>query len=168
MARWPTGSNRWTRRHTPRLSILPGRQFHLCNQPFVPSVLQCDRAAMRVDCAHLTENPRPKAGVYAVREAPILFQNLRAALGAGTMRRYEPQKDYLKLISLGGKSALGERLGTSFSGSLMWKWKNHIDQSFMNKFRDLPQMKPTGLAPPARGWFDRGSGRQADVRRLRG
>ncbi|WP_170764122.1 selenide, water dikinase SelD [Ruegeria lacuscaerulensis] len=92
------------------------------------------------DCAHLSENPRPKAGVYAVREAPVLFDNLRAALGAGRMRRYRPQKDYLKLISLGGKSALAERLGTSFSGPLMWKWKNHIDQTFMNKFRDLPQM----------------------------
>ncbi len=92
------------------------------------------------DCAHLTENPRPKAGVYAVREAPVLFNNLRAALGAGTMQRYVPQKDYLKLISLGGKSALAERLGTSFSGALMWCWKDHIDQSFMNKFRDLPAM----------------------------
>lgn len=97
------------------------------------------------DCAHLTENPRPKAGVYAVREAPVLFHNLRAALGAGTMRRYVPQKDYLKLISLGGKSALGERLGTSFSGALMWQWKNHIDQSFMNKFRDLPAMQAPEL-----------------------
>ncbi len=97
------------------------------------------------DCAHLTENPRPKAGVYAVREAPVLFHNLRAALGAGTMRRYVPQKDYLKLISLGGKSALGERLGTSFSGALMWQWKNHIDQSFMNKFRDLPAMQAPAL-----------------------
>ncbi|MCG7518916.1 selenide, water dikinase SelD [Ruegeria sp. Ofav3-42] len=97
------------------------------------------------DCAHLSENPRPKAGVYAVREAPVLFDNLRVALGAGTLRRYEPQKDYLKLISLGGKSALAERLGTSFSGPLMWKWKNHIDQSFMNKFRDLPQMKAPAL-----------------------
>ncbi len=94
------------------------------------------------DCAHLIENPRPKAGVYAVREAPVLFENLRAALGAGKMRQYAPQKDYLKLISLGGKSALAERLGTSFSGSLMWRWKDHIDQSFMNKFRKLPQMKP--------------------------
>lgn len=92
------------------------------------------------DCAHLSDNPRPKAGVYAVREAPVLFDNLRAALGAGKMRRYVPQKDYLKLISLGGKSALAERLGTSFSGRMMWAWKNHIDQSFMNKFRDLPQM----------------------------
>ncbi|WP_170782742.1 selenide, water dikinase SelD [Ruegeria lacuscaerulensis] len=94
------------------------------------------------DCAHLSENPRPKAGVYAVREAPVLFNNLRAMLGAGRMRRYQPQKDYLKLISLGEKSALGERLGTSFSGPLMWRWKNHIDQTFMNKFRHLPQMEP--------------------------
>ncbi|SMO32438.1 selenide, water dikinase SelD [Ruegeria faecimaris] len=97
------------------------------------------------DCAHLSENPRPKAGVYAVREAPILYGNLRASLGAGKMRPYHPQKDYLKLISLGGKSALAERLGTSLSGPLMWKWKNHIDQNFMNKFRNLPQMKAAEL-----------------------
>ncbi len=97
------------------------------------------------DCAHLSENPRPKAGVYAVREAPVLFDNLRAALGAGQMRKYQPQKDYLKLVSLGGKSALAERFGTSFSGPLMWKWKNHIDQSFMNNFSDLPSMARPSL-----------------------
>ncbi len=97
------------------------------------------------DCAHLTENPRPKAGVYAVREAPVLFDNLRAALGAGSMQRYVPQKDYLKLISLGDKSALAERLGKSFSGALMWRWKDHIDQSFMNKFRNLPAMATPAL-----------------------
>ncbi|WP_170359245.1 selenide, water dikinase SelD [Ruegeria arenilitoris] len=97
------------------------------------------------DCAHLADNPRPKAGVYAVREAPVLFNNLRVALGAGKMRRYQPQKDYLKLISLGGKSALAERLGTSFSGPVMWRWKNHIDQSFINKFRNLPQMARPAL-----------------------
>ncbi|MEX0328466.1 MAG: selenide, water dikinase SelD [Ruegeria sp.] len=97
------------------------------------------------DCAHLAANPRPKAGVYAVREAPVLFDNLRAAMGAGRLRRYVPQKDYLKLISLGGKSALAERLGTAFSGRAMWAWKNHIDQGFMNKFRNLPQMKAPAL-----------------------
>ena len=96
------------------------------------------------DCAHLSEDPRPKAGVFAVREAPVLFDNLRAALGNGRMRRYRPQKDYLKLISLGEKSALAERLGTSFSGPLMWRWKDRIDQKFMDRFRDLPRMK----APP--------------------
>ncbi|SHF26285.1 selenophosphate synthase [Ruegeria intermedia] len=96
------------------------------------------------DCAHLSEDPRPKAGVFAVREAPVLFDNLRAALGAGRMRRYRPQKDYLKLISLGEKSALAERLGTSFSGPLMWRWKDRIDRKFMDRFRDLPRM----AAPP--------------------
>ncbi len=97
------------------------------------------------DCAHLTASPRPKAGVYAVREAPILFGNLRAALGAGRMRTYKPQKDYLKLISLGEKTALAERLGTTFSGPLMWRWKDHIDQKFMDRFRDLPQMQAAAL-----------------------
>ncbi len=108
----------------------------------VNAFLQCSDPAIFAagDCAHLSDNPRPKAGVYAVREAPILYDNLRAALGAGKMRRYAPQKDYLKLISLGQKSALAERLGTSFSGPLMWKWKNRIDQRFMNRFRELPQM----------------------------
>ena len=96
------------------------------------------------DCAQLTETPRPKAGVFAVREAPILFNNLRATLGAGHLRRYRPQRDYLKLISLGERSALAERLGTSFSGPMMWSWKDHIDQKFMNRFRNLPQMP----APP--------------------
>jgi len=99
------------------------------------------------DCAHLSHDPRPKAGVYAVREAPVLFDNLRAALeGAPLRRRYHPQKDYLKLISLGGKSALGERFGLPFSGPLIWRWKDRIDQKFMDKFRELPTMQPP--APP--------------------
>ncbi|MGR3759760.1 selenide, water dikinase SelD [Roseobacteraceae bacterium NS-SX3] len=93
------------------------------------------------DCAHLAFDPRPKAGVYAVRQAPVLFRNLRAAAaGRGRMRAYDPQKDYLKLISMGRKEALGERFGLTLAGPMMWRWKDHIDQKFMNKFRRLPAM----------------------------
>lgn len=92
------------------------------------------------DCAHMEFAPRPKAGVYAVRQSPVLFDNLRAALAGLAMRGYQPQGDYLKLISLGGKSALGERFGATLAGPLMWRWKNHIDQQFMEKFRTLPAM----------------------------
>lgn len=35
------------------------------------------------DCAHMTHAPRPKAGVFAVRQAPFLLANLRAATGGG-------------------------------------------------------------------------------------
>lgn len=92
------------------------------------------------DCAHLTHAPRTKAGVYAVREAPILFDNLRAVLSGGTLQRYHPQKDYLKLISQGGKVALAERFGTALSGALLWRWKDQIDRKFMRQFTDLPVM----------------------------
>ncbi|MBT8152873.1 FAD-dependent oxidoreductase [Epibacterium ulvae] len=95
------------------------------------------------DCAHLVASPRPKAGVYAVRQAPVLLQNLRAALTDDALHPYKAQKDYLKLISLGGKSAMGEKFGLPFAGSLIWKWKNHIDQSFMAQFRDLPPASST-------------------------
>ena len=97
------------------------------------------------DCAHMAFDPRPKAGVYAVRQSPVLFDNLRAALSGQSMRRYRPQKDYLKLISLGAKSALGERLGTTLAGAAMWRWKDRIDWAFMAKFRDLPAMGQPAL-----------------------
>ena len=93
------------------------------------------------DCAHLSFDPRPKAGVYAVREAPVLFDNLRARLSGGDLRHYTPQKDYLKLISLGGQMALAEKFGTARQGPLLWKLKNHIDRTFMNQFVGLSPME---------------------------
>ena len=92
------------------------------------------------DCAHMTMTPRPKAGVFAVRQAPVLFDNLRAVLSGGALRPYKPQRDYLKLISLGGKQALAERWGGAWSGGLLWRLKDRIDRDFMWKFKDLPTM----------------------------
>ena len=96
------------------------------------------------DCANLVYDPRPKAGVYAVRAAPILYHNLSVALRGNTlspeMKSFNPQKDYLKLISLGDKAALGEKFGRIIKGGWVWKWKNHIDRTFMRKFYQLPQM----------------------------
>ena len=92
------------------------------------------------DCAHLSANPRPKAGVYAVREAPVLFDNLRAVLSGGQLGPYKPQRDYLKLVSLGEKSALAEKFGTARQGNLLWKLKDYIDRKFMDQFDALPEM----------------------------
>lgn len=97
------------------------------------------------DCAHMKASPRPKAGVYAVRQAPVLFRNLRAVLSGGDLQTYTPQKDYLKLISLGKKSALAEKFGRAFSGPFLWKLKNHIDVKFMNQFNFLPTMGAPSL-----------------------
>lgn len=99
------------------------------------------------DCAHLAHAPRPKAGVYAVRAAPVLYDNLRARLTGHALRPFKPQKDYLKLISLGEKSALAEKWGRVWQGPWLWRIKNRIDQKFMTMFRDLPQMAQPELPP---------------------
>jgi len=98
------------------------------------------------DCAHLAHAPRPKAGVYAVRAAPVLRDNLRAALSGQALRPFHPQRHYLKLISLGRKSALAEKAGMAFAAPLLWRWKDRIDRKFMAKFDPLPQM-PAPASP---------------------
>ncbi len=97
------------------------------------------------DCVHSHEHPRPKAGVFAVRAAPVLWHNLRAVLRGAKPRPFKPQGDYLKLISLGSQSALAEKFGFAVSGEHLWRWKNHIDQTFMAKFRDYPVMETAKL-----------------------
>ena len=92
------------------------------------------------DCAHLIHAPRPKSGVYAVRAAPVLFVNLRASFTGRAPRRFNPQRNAMKLIALGGKSALADTFGLTFSGPRLWDWKDRIDRRFMAKFTDFPAM----------------------------
>jgi selenide,water dikinase len=92
------------------------------------------------DCAHMGFAPRPKAGVYAVRQAPVLFDNLRADMAGGRLRAFAPQKDFLKLISLGARSATADVYGTGPTGAWLWRLKDHIDRTFMDKFTTLPAM----------------------------
>jgi len=106
-----------------------------------PVLQSTDPALFAVgDCAHMRQHPRPKAGVYAVRQAPVLFNNLRAALSGNDLYPYKPQRDYLKLVSLGRKAALAEKFGTALAGGLLWRWKDHIDRKFMTQFDDLKPM----------------------------
>ncbi|WP_373354941.1 selenide, water dikinase SelD [Pseudoroseicyclus sp. CXY001] len=98
------------------------------------------------DCAHYAWDPRPKAGVFAVRAAPVLTHNLKVALeGRGRMQRFRPQRDYLKLVSLGGKRAVGARNGLILKGALIWHWKDRIDRRFMERLSDVAPMR---LDPP--------------------
>ena len=87
------------------------------------------------DCAHMMAHPRPKAGVFAVRAAPVLYENLKAALSTGPLTPFVPQRRYLKLISLGGQRAAAEKWERVVHGRALWRWKNAIDQKFMNQVK---------------------------------
>lgn len=101
------------------------------------------------DCAHLSHAPRPKAGVYAVRAAPFLLANLRATLTGTALRPFHPQRDYLKLISLGARTALADKWGLRTGGAWLWRVKDRIDRRFMAKFGDYPAMLQPALHGPA-------------------
>jgi selenide,water dikinase len=92
------------------------------------------------DCVQMSHAPRPKAGVFAVRQAPVLLHNLRAALSGNRLRRYHPQRDYLKLVSTGGKGAVADKWGLRLDGPRLWRWKDRIDRRFMAKFGPYPAM----------------------------
>ena len=62
------------------------------------------------DCAALIENPREKAGVFAVRAGPPLAANLRRRASGRAVRAWRPQRQHLALISTGERYAVASRL----------------------------------------------------------
>ncbi len=94
------------------------------------------------DIATQVNHPRPKAGVYAVRQAPVLTHNVRALLLNISLRLHRPQRRFLSLISLGDKRAIAERGPFCASGSWPWRWKDRIDRDFMARFEKLPINMP--------------------------
>jgi len=87
------------------------------------------------DCAHFVPYPLPKAGVYAVRQAPYLYRNICALLHEKPLQVFKPQKNYLKLITLGSKYAAADKWGWCLRGVWLWYLKHSIDTLFMRRLR---------------------------------
>jgi selenide,water dikinase len=80
--------------------------------------------------------PRPKAGVFAVRQGPPLDRNLRLLLQNRRPQPFRPQTQFLTLIGTGTGRAIASR-GAFGCGPnrLLWRWKDRIDRKFMQTFR---------------------------------
>jgi hypothetical protein len=88
-----------------------------------------------------------KAGVYAVREGPIIAENIVNYLEKKDLKEYVPQTGFLALMMTGDGRAVGSKFGISFYGKWVWKMKDFIDISFMvlfdpeNLFKDYKTKK---------------------------
>ncbi|MGH7664602.1 MAG: FAD-dependent oxidoreductase [Gemmatimonadaceae bacterium] len=99
------------------------------------------------DCVTLRAHPdTPKAGVVAVRQAPVLAANLRAAVGGGggtcgggggAPRRYEPQRRFLALLNTADGRALLAWDRIAVHSRIAWRLKDYIDRRFMRRYQGL-------------------------------
>jgi len=88
------------------------------------------------DCATQEGRAHAKAGVFAVRAAPILAANLRAAAHGGALERFATSPRYLALVSTGKRHAVGVWGSLSFQGWWAWRWKDRIDRAFVARYAE--------------------------------
>lgn len=93
------------------------------------------------DIASVEQYPRPKSGVFAVRQGIPLAKNLARSLQNRPLKPFRPQKQYLSLISTGELYAVASRGPWSAEGAWLWQVKNWIDRRFIRQFSDLPEMQ---------------------------
>ena len=95
------------------------------------------------DVATMVNHTRPKAGVFAVRQGPPLYENIKRQLLKQPLKAFKPQRRYLNIIDTG----LGDAIASwgPFAIRSRWsrRWKDSIDRKFMGLFSNFPAMQPT-------------------------
>lgn len=101
------------------------------------------------DSGTCPERPRPKAGVYAVRQGPILWENVQRMLAGQPLVEYRPQRGFLSLMATGDRRAILSYRGLASHAPWCWRLKNFIDSRFMDKYQDYRPMPAPMPAVPA-------------------
>jgi selenide,water dikinase len=83
------------------------------------------------DCSTVLKHPRPKAGVFAVRQGPPLAENLRRVLLGQAPEPFVPQTRYLSIIGTGDGRAMATRGRWAIEGAWVWRWKDHVDRKWI-------------------------------------
>jgi selenide,water dikinase len=90
------------------------------------------------DCVALDGAPWvPKAGVYAVREAPVLAHNLRARVAGGAPRRFAPQRHFLAALDTADGRAFVRWRALAWHGRAGLALKDAIDERFVRRYQAL-------------------------------
>jgi NADH dehydrogenase FAD-containing subunit len=87
------------------------------------------------DCISFKNRHLEKVGVYAVRQNPILLENLINFSTDKPLMPFKPQKDFLVILNMGNGQGLLKWKDFVFKGITAFWLKDFIDQKFMKKFQ---------------------------------
>lgn len=87
------------------------------------------------DCIYLDGHRLQKVGVHAVRQNPVLYANLKAALGGTRLTPFEPRGKFLLILNMGNGKGILWRGDHVWQGRLAFLLKDYIDRRFMEKFQ---------------------------------
>ena len=106
----------------------------------VNQYLQCEQYPQIFgggDCIYFEPRPLDKVGVYAVRQNPILYANLMAALEDRPLQAFDPGGDYLLIFNLGSGQGVLQKRWLLMGGKPAFFIKDYIDRKFMRKFQAI-------------------------------
>jgi NADH dehydrogenase FAD-containing subunit len=88
------------------------------------------------DCITIQGENLARAGVYAVRQNPVLLHNLSAALEDKPLQKFDPgNPEFLLILNMGDGTAVFRRGEWIFKGRPAFWIKDFIDRRFMRKFQ---------------------------------
>jgi len=86
------------------------------------------------DAVTTIHDPKPKSGVFAVRQGPALALNLERVLAGGQPRPFHCPSRALAIFNTGGKRAIASWQGLAVEGRWVWRWKDWLDRRFMARY----------------------------------
>ncbi|WP_043637674.1 NAD(P)/FAD-dependent oxidoreductase [Desulfovibrio sp. TomC] len=97
------------------------------------------------DCIHFGPTPLPRAGVYAVRQGPVLARNLLAFLTGDRLRPFcDTDRNFLALLNCGDGRAILRKGPFVAEGAWAMGLKDWIDRRFMRSFPLRPSSRSPG------------------------
>ncbi len=89
------------------------------------------------DCIYFSPQPLAKVGVYAVRQNPVLVNNVLAALNNREPEAFNPGGNYLLIFNLGQGIGALQKGPFIWGGRASFMIKDYIDKKFMKKFHAM-------------------------------
>ena len=76
----------------------------------------------------------PRLGVFAIRQGPVLYHNIRATLRGEALGEFEPQRRFLYILNLADDTGLAIYGSLVWRGRSAWRLKRAIDKRFIRQY----------------------------------